>query len=181
MDLREVTEFCKDFMGYIIAIGVVLFIMIFVIAIQPIAGNSMDPTLKDGQFTLVSKFQYLFGEPSRGDIVALTTHGKSYVKRVIGLPGEKIEYMDGKLLINDETYVEKYLGENITTTNFTFSDICSKEDCPDGKIPEGKYMVMGDNRPESKDSRDKEEFGLIDKKNIKGKVFFSLNPFGSVK
>jgi signal peptidase I len=180
MDLREVTEFCRDFMGYIIAVAVLLFVMLFIIAVQPIAGNSMNPTLKDGQFTLVLKCSYLFSPVERGDIVALTNHDKSYVKRVIGLPGEKIEYMDGKLLINDETYLEKYLGDKVVTTNFTFSDICSKKDCPDGKIPEGKYMVMGDNRPESKDSRDKEEFGLVDKKDIKGKIFFSLNPFGGV-
>ena len=180
MDLREVTEFFRDFMWYIIAFAVIIFALIFVVSIQTVAGNSMDPTLKDGDRVLVSKLSYKISSVSRNDIVLLDVHGKSFVKRVIGLPGEKIEYMDGFLFVNDEPFKESYLNQDVVTYNFMFSDICSLEDCPDGKIPEGKYMVMGDNRPESNDSRDK-SFGLVDKSDIKGKVIFRVWPFGSVK
>lgn len=180
MDLRDITEFFRDFMWYIIAFVVIAFVFTFVLAFQPVAGNSMDPTLKDGQIVLVSKFSYRISKISRNDIVVLKHHGKSYVKRVVGLPGEKIEYMEGILYINDEPYKETYLGDDVVTYNFMFVDVCSPADCPDGKIPEGKYLVMGDNRPESIDSRDM-SFGLVDKSDIKGKVFFRIWPFGKVE
>ena len=179
MDLREVTEFFRDFMWYIIALVVIVFIFTFVVAFQTVAGNSMDPTLKDGQIVLVSKFSYRFGKVKRNDIVVLHNDGKSYVKRVIGLPSERVEYMDGILYIDGKSYKENFLDEKIVTYNFLFEDICDLEDCPDGVIPENKYLVMGDNRPESQDSRDK-SFGLVDKSDIKGKVFFRIWPFGGI-
>ena len=179
MDLREVTEFFRDCMWWIIALAVIAFVLIFIVAFQPIAGNSMDPTLKDGQIVLVSKFSYKLSSVKRNEIIVFKNDGKTYVKRVIGLPGEKVEYMDGVLFINDEPYKETYLDEGVVTYNFLFIDVCSLEDCPEGKIPEGKYLVMGDNRPESIDSRDS-SFGLIDKSDIKGKVVFSIWPIGGI-
>ena len=179
MDLREVTEFFKDSMWYIIALLVIIFVLTFVVAFQTVAGNSMDPTLKDGQVVLVSKFSYRFSKIGRNDIVVLKNHGKSYVKRVIGLPGEKVEYMDGILYIDDEPFKETYLDDNVETYNFLFVDVCSLEDCPNGKIPDDMYLVMGDNRAESIDSRDP-SFGLVNKNEIKGKVFFKLWPLGSI-
>jgi len=177
MDLREVTEFIKDFMWYIIVFLVIGLILIFVVAFQTVAGNSMNPTLKDGQIVLVSKLPFKI---ERNQIVLFNSDGKSYVKRVIGLPGEKIEYMDGILYINDKPYKETYLKEGIETYNFLFNDVCDIEQCPNGVIPENKYFVMGDNRPESTDSRDS-RIGLIDMKDFKGKVVFGVFPFGSVK
>ncbi len=179
MDLRGITEFLRDFMWYIIAVIVLILIFTFVIAFQTVAGNSMNPTLKDGQIVLVSRLAYRFHSVKRNEIVVLNKNSKSYVKRVIGLPGEKIDYLDGVLYVDDKPYKETYLDDDVLTYNFTFEDVCSKEDCPDGKIPEGKYMVMGDNRKESEDSR-KKEFGLVSKSEIKGKVFFSLWPLGGV-
>ncbi len=178
-DLREVTEFIRDFIWYIVAIVILIFVFTFVIAIQNVSGNSMDPTVKEGQLVIVSKISYRISSVKRNDIVALKNNGKSYIKRVIGLPGEKIEYMNGLLLVNDTPFKENYLNENVVTTNFLFSDICDIEKCPDGVIPEGKYLVMGDNRPESLDSRTP-SFGLVDKSDIKGKVIFRLWPFGGI-
>ena len=179
MDLREVTEFIRDFIWYIVAGLIIIFIFTFVVAIQNISGNSMDPTLKEGQLVLVSKFSYRFSSVKRNDIVALNNGGKSYVKRVIGLPGEKIEYMDGMLFINDEAHKETYLNDDVVTYNFLFVDVCNIEDCPEGVIPENKYLVLGDNREESLDSRTP-EFGLVDKSDIKGKVIFSLWPLKGI-
>ena len=177
MDLRGVTEFFKDFMWYIIVFLIIGFILIFIVAFQTVAGNSMNPTLHDGQVVLVSKLPF---EPRRNQIVLFKSEGKSYVKRVIGLPGEKVEYMDGILYINDNPFKETYLDEKIETYNFLFHDICPLEICPDGVIPEGKYFVMGDNRPESSDSRDP-KIGLISKDNLRGKLIYSIFPFKSVK
>ncbi len=176
MDLREVTEFFKDIMWYVVVFAIIIFILTFVIGVQTVAGNSMNPTLKDGQPVLVSR---LHKNIQRNEIVVLNHDGKSYVKRIIGLPGEKVEYMDNILYINDKPYKETYLKDDVQTYNFLFKDVCDEE-CPNGVIPENKYLVMGDNRPESIDSRDN-TFGLIDKKNIKGKVFYSIFPFRSIK
>jgi len=180
MDLREITEFFKDFMWYIIVLVIIVLVLTFVVAFQTIAGNSMNPTLKDGEIVLVSKLSYRFSDIQRNQIIIFNSNGKSYIKRVIGLPGEKVEYMDGVLYINDEPFKETYLDEKIETYNFLFHDICDEEKCPDGVIPADKYFVMGDNRPESTDSRDN-KIGLIDKKFINGKVFFRVFPFGKIK
>ena len=179
MDLREITEFFRDFMWYIIVIVVIIFVFTFVVSIQTVAGNSMFPTLEDGNMVLVSKISYRLSNIKRNDIVVLKNNGKTFVKRVIGLPGEKIEYMDGYLYIDGESFKETFLNPDVVTYNFMFIDVCSLEDCPDGKIPDNKYLVMGDNRPESSDSRDS-SFGLVDKSDIKGKVFFKLWPFGKI-
>ena len=180
MDLREVTEFFRDFAGYIITIGVIIFIFTFVVAIQPIAGNSMAPTLEDAEISLVSRFSYLFGKPNRNDVVVLRKDKKSYVKRIVGLPGENIKYLNGLLYIDEKPFRETFLSEDVVTSNFLFEDICNIDDCPDGVIPNGKYLVLGDNRPESMDSRDS-TFGLVDKKEIKGKVIFIAWPVSKMK
>ena len=177
MDLREVTEFFRDFAGYIITIGVILFVFVFIVAIQPVAGNSMHPTLEDTELTLVSRFAYKISKPKRNEIVILKKDKKSYVKRIIGLPGEKVEYLKNKLYINDEPFKELFLEEGIVTSGFTLDDICKENECPDGVIPKDKYLVLGDNRPESDDSRNK-SFGLVDKSELKGKVFFRIWPLG---
>ncbi len=177
MDLRGVTEFIKDFMWYIIVLLVIIFVLVFIVAFQTVVGNSMDPTLKDGQVVLVSKLPFTV---ERNDIILFKKDGKSYVKRVVGLPGEKIEYMDGILYVDGKAYKETFLGENVETYNFLFSDICNEELCPKGVIPEKMYFVMGDNRPESTDSRDP-KIGLISKENITGVIIYSAMPFKSVK
>lgn|SRR5574344_279801 len=176
-DLREFTEFLKDMWGYILTILIIAFVFIFIVAIIPVAGNSMNPTLSDGNLVLVSRINYLVKDIKRSDIITFRTDDKkSYVKRIIGLPGERIDYLNGSLLINNEAYNETYL-KNVKTSNFMFEDICKKEDCPNGTIPDGYYLVLGDNRTDSKDSR---ELGLISKKQIKGQIIFKINPFGKL-
>ena len=178
MDLRDVTEFLRDTIWYIVAFLIILFIFTFIIAFQIVAGNSMSPTIEDGSVACVSRFAYIIGKPQRNEIVIIKKDKKSYVKRVIGLPGEKIEYLNGILYVNDEPFKETFLKDGVVTTNFLFNDICNKKDCPDKVIPEDKYLVLGDNRPESEDSRSK-TFGLVDKSEIKGKVLLIVYPFTS--
>lgn len=178
MDLREVKEFFRDCWAYIITIGIVVIILMFIVSFQPIAGNSMYPTLEEGNVVLVSKFNYFFIKPKRNEIVTVKVNGKSYVKRIVGLPGEDIKYLKNILYINDEPYKEDFLAEGIETSGFTLADVCHENECPDGVIPEGKYLVMGDNRPESEDSRTP-SFGLVSKDQIKGQVFFRVWPIGS--
>lgn len=179
MDLREVTEFFRDFMWYIIAFFVIVIIFVFIVSFQPVAGNSMSPTLEEGQVVLVSKLSYLFSDIQRNEIVVVKKDAKSYIKRVIALPGEKVEYMNGLLYIDGTPYKETFLDESVITSNFLFIDICSENDCPDGVIPEDMYFVLGDNRPESEDSRTP-EFGLVKRKEIKGKAFFKIWPLNNM-
>ncbi len=182
-DFRDLTEFLKDTFVYIIILAVIAFVFMFIVAVIPIAGNSMNPTLSDGNLVISLKFSYIFSNPKRNDIVTFKdSKNKRFVKRVIGVPGEKIDYLNGYLYINGETYTEKFLN-GVKTNNFTFADICEKKDCPDGKIPDGYYLVLGDNRPESQDSRDP-KIGLVSKDNIDGKIIFKIWPmkeFGRVK
>lgn len=175
MDLREVTEFLKDASKYLIVLVVMVVLFTFVVAFQPVAGNSMFPTLQEGNVIMVSRFTKNF---QRNEIVSLKSHDKSFVKRIVGLLGERVDYLNDVLYINGEGFQEKFLGEGIKTSNFTFEDICSKEDCPDGVIPENMYLVLGDNRPQSEDSRTP-GFGLISKDDIVGKVFFRVWPVSS--
>ena len=182
MDLREISEFFRDMSIYIITFAIIAIVFIFIVGLHPIAGNSMATTLEEGDVVVVSKFSYRFFDIERNDIVTLKVNGKSYVKRVIGLPGENIKYLKNVLYINDEPYTENFLSKDIETTGFTLDDICKENECPDGVIPNGKYLVLGDNRPESEDSRTK-TFGLVEKNQIKGKIFlriWPLNSFGGI-
>lgn len=181
MDLREITEFLKDTSKYLIILVVMIFLFLFVVAFVPIAGNSMFPTLEEGDVVIVSK---LTSNYQRNSIIVFKdSNGKSYVKRIIGLPGEEVHYLNGYLYINGEVQKETFLDDDIVTSNFLFEDICDTEKCPDGVIPDDMYLVLGDNRPESVDSRDP-DIGLVSKDNIDGIVKFRVWPissFGNIK
>src|SRR5574344_534205 len=119
LDFRELKEFIKDTIAYIVLAAVIAFIFIFVIAVVPVAGNSMNPELNDGDMTIVLRFSYLFNEPQRGEIVnILTEDNLRYVKRIIGLPGEEIHYLNNVLYVNGKEVKEEYLKGNPVTYNF---------------------------------------------------------------
>ncbi len=177
-DFRELKEFLKDTLGYIITFCVLAIIFVFIIAVAPIAGNSMNPTLNDGDIVIVTKYNYIFTSPKRNEIIIFKDSvKKKYVKRIIGLPGERIDYINGYLYINNEKYEESLITTN--TSNFMFEDICSLTKCPNSVIPEGFFLVLGDNRPESQDSRDA-NIGLISKKEVIGKIVFRVLPFDEI-
>ncbi len=179
-DLREVKEFLKDTFAYIIVIILTMLVFIYVFSFQQVIGNSMSPVLNDGDVAFLSKITYRISRVKRNDVIALkTADGKVYVKRVIGLPGESISYMDNTLYINNEPFTEKFLDEEVNTNNFMFEDICSKEDCPNGVIPSNMYLVLGDNREDSLDSRDS-SLGLVPKDNIIGKSLIRIWPLNKI-
>ncbi|NLC48591.1 MAG: signal peptidase I [Tenericutes bacterium] len=182
-DLRELKEFIKDTMGYVIALAIFIFVFTFIVAVAPIAGNSMNPTLNDGDMVIVSRFTYKISKVQRNDIIIFKdANNKKYVKRIIGLPGEKIDYINGYLIVNGETF-EENISTAYLTNNFLFSDICSIKDCPNSVIPDNKYLVLGDARDISQDSRD-HTIGLVDKKDIIGEIVYKIWPisnFGIIK
>ena len=135
----------------------ILIIKTFVVDVARVQGNSMNPTLKNNDLLLYSKISKSY---SRFDIVIIKINNKYYIKRIIGLPGEYIEYKNNKLLVNKKIIEETF---NTTKTNdFSLNQISSYE-----TIPNDKYLVLGDNRKDSYDSRN---FGLIDISDIKGKI-----------
>lgn len=180
MDFRGIREFLRDFMGYIITFLIIVFVFTFIVSIQPIAGNSMSPTLSDGNITIVSKLTYKLSKIKRNDVVVIKTKDdERYVKRIIGLPGENVSHLNGLLFINNDAYSESFLDEDVITSNFLLVDICPMSLCPNGVIPEDYYLVLGDNREDSFDSRDP-DMGLVSIKEIQGKVVFNLWPLDKI-
>lgn len=173
MDWLDIKEFIKDTAKYLIIIIVILFIMAFVFSVTSVVGNSMYPTLKDGEVLILNKFHYRFNDVKREDIISLKYADTKYlIKRVIGLPGEKIEIIDNKLYINDIEYKEEYLSEDLNYQDFKLSDLNYSV------IPEDMYLVLGDNRENSLDSR---KIGLIKREDINGKISFRFWPLNKLK
>lgn len=150
---------------------IVVFILFGVFAVQPVVveGTSMVPQLNDGERLLVNKLVYYkfrnisWGHLDRGDIVVFWYPGdpdKSYVKRIIGLPGETVEVRNGKVYIDGTELKEPYLD---TIHNQNLRDNMTKT------VDQHYYFVMGDNRDNSSDSR---VWGLVPEKYIYGKAFF---------
>ncbi|MEP6945515.1 MAG: signal peptidase I [Acidobacteriota bacterium] len=150
---------------------IVVFILFGVFFVQPVVveGTSMVPELHDGERLLVNKLVYYkiqsisWGHIDRGDIVVFwfpNDPDKSYVKRVIGLPGETVEIHNGKVSVNGQELNEEYLD---TEHNQSLPNM------PARRVDEHHYFVMGDNRDNSSDSR---YWGLVPEKYIYGKAFF---------
>ena len=98
MDWLDIKEFLSDTIKYIIFIVVILVIAVYVVGLQQIVGPSMTPTLRNGDIVILDKLSYRFSEIKRDDIVALYyADTKFLVKRVVGLPGETVEFKDNKL------------------------------------------------------------------------------------
>lgn len=173
MDFRDIKEFIKDTFGYVVVIVVVLLINLYIIAFQQIIGPSMQNNLETGNIVIVNKIIYKFIEPRRCDVISFENEDKMLVKRVIGLPGDHIEYKDNYLYINGTKYEEPYLSD-VVTKDFKLEDLPGNYSV----IPEDMYLVLGDNRVDSMDSRD---FGLINKSSIKGKVSIRIWPISGLK
>ncbi len=157
---REIIE------SIIIAVLLALIIRAFIFQPFYIPSGSMEPTLQINDEILVNKFSHRFWELQRGDIVVFKypkDPTKDYVKRLIGLPGEKVELRDSKLFINDAEVPEGYLPAGLEF-----------EDFGPEVIPEDGYLMLGDNRNNSEDGR---YWGYLPKENIIGKAMFIFWPF----
>lgn len=151
----------------LLIISFILALIITRVIITPctVVGQSMEPTLTEGDKLIVSRLNYIFTKPERGDIVVLedVDSGMILVKRLIGLPNEKIDVIDGEVRINNKVLKEDYIKETDWYT--VIESHC--------QIPEDWYFVMGDNRNHSSDSRT--ELGLVHKSEIIGKSIINLN------
>lgn len=167
IDLRGIKEFISDFAKYIIIAIIALIIFIYIISFQQVLGPSMEPNYNEGEIFLLNKLKYKIFDVKRFDVIVLKSNkSKLMIKRVIGLPGDKVEYKNNKLYIND-TEVKEEFKKTGTTSDFNISILGSTT------VPENSYFVLGDNRENSEDSR---IFGFVTDDEIVGKVEFRLWP-----
>jgi signal peptidase I len=148
-------------------IGLALLIVLAITTfIKPtiVHGTSMNPTLQDGDYLLVSKQTYTFEEPERGEIIIFPVgeDNKLYIKRVIGLPGDVITIKNGEVYVNGKVDAQNYTLDGYTSGNVD-----------ELVVPDGEVFVLGDNRLNSIDSR---EIGTQEIEDVKGVAFVRLWP-----
>ena len=168
----------KDIISYALIILVVVTIRIFVFDPVRVDGPSMDTTLTNGEIVILNKFEYRKQDIERYDVVVLkitdpsTKETKQIIKRVIGLPNEVIEIKDNKVYADGKELDNSFTSSK--SDDFDMSKIGLK------KIPGDSYLVMGDNREVSLDSR-YSEVGTIKKEQIVGKASVVIWPLNKIK
>lgn len=161
-----------------VAIAALIFFVIHTFIAQPhlVRGESMKPTYHDGEYILTNKMYQWAGEPSRGDVVVFHSPedpGTQFIKRIIGLPGEKIKIENNQVIIFNEQHSEGFvLDEEYLGNQSTMGD-SYLHDGETITIPDNNYFVMGDNRNYSYDSR---SWGFVDESKIIGRAFFVYWP-----
>ncbi|MBI3379995.1 signal peptidase I [Candidatus Gottesmanbacteria bacterium] len=174
--MRKIVNFFLDFLETIV-VALSIFVVIYLFLMQPheIKGSSMEPNFYNNQYILTDKISYRLHEPSRGDVVifkAPIDPDQDYIKRVIGLTGDKVKVQNGSVYVNGEKLKEDYLKD--PTFMFPGSFMA---DGVEITVPPGKLFVMGDNRPHSSDSR---VFGPIPLDTIIGRAFIRYWPIDAL-
>jgi signal peptidase I len=153
-----------------LSLGISIFIIVFLYQPVKVEGTSMMPGLADQERIFINKYAYRLGSIERGDVVVFRYPGdpsKNYIKRVVGIPGDRIEIFRGEVLVNgkrlEEPYVPKQYRDERSMSELT--------------VPEDGYFVLGDHRNLSSDSRD---FGVVEREAIFGKAVFAYWPTGMV-
>jgi len=164
-------------------IGALIFMTVyfFIGQLVVVSGDSMEPTFKNNQQLLAEKLTINITTINRGDIVIFNSIGSNFenshllIKRVIGLPGEKIKIQSGIVYINNVPLEENYLNKDVYTNLKYNTKVIEGEEY---EIGENSYFVLGDNRDNSVDSR---VFGALHKNSIIGKVVLRYYPFKNFK
>ena len=154
---------------YCIAAVLLAFVIVFLVGMKiSVIGVSMEPSLQNGQEVLVNRFIYKLFSPRRGDVVVFLPNGNKnshyYLKRIIGLPGEKIQIIGGYVYVNGELLEEEEFYDKIADAGIAENEITLGND---------EYFVLGDNRNNSEDSRSG-NIGAVKKGDIAGKAWFYM-------
>lgn len=168
--LGRLGAFFMDILEVIVlAVGIFLIVYLLILRPHKIKGQSMHPNFPDGEYLLTEKVSYYRNDPQRGDVVVFKPpiSEDEFIKRVIGVPGDTVSLLGGKVFVNDKLLKEDYI--KIDTNAGGFLTEGQKY-----TVPAGNYFVMGDNRPHSSDSR---SWGPITKKVITGKAWLIYYPF----
>ena len=161
---------------FFVEIAVVILLAFFFVKISfertAMPGISMQPTLMANDSFIVNKLSYLLGDPKRFDIIVFSRSGEEHsfynIKRIVGLPGERVQIKDGYVFINGEQLIEPVIVKPIIVAGFAEDEITLDED---------EYFVLGDNRNESEDSRFANLSNVVEEEII-GKVWIRTSPFG---
>jgi signal peptidase I len=167
---RELRSWTRDLA---VALGLAIVVMIFLYQPVKVEGTSMNPLLSDQERIFINKFIYRFEPIERGDVVVFwypLDRSKSFIKRVVGLPGETVEIRAGNVYVNGKELPDQYVPAGyLDGSNY-----------PARHLPQDEYFVMGDHRDSSNDSR---VFGSVPRQFIYGKAVFAywpVNHFGSL-
>lgn len=155
----------------LVAIVIVVPVRLFIAQPFIVSGASMIPTFQNGQYLIVDELSYRIATPSRGDVIIFRypkDPTQFFIKRVIGLPGETVRIQLGSVYIVETSGKEIVLNEPYIINQGNGRDMSVT-------LNPGEYFVMGDNRPESSDSR---IWGVLPRQNIIGRAFVRLLPFG---
>lgn len=163
--IREIFSMCF----YSFAAVLLAFVIVFSVGMKVgVIGVSMEPALYNGQEVLVNRFIYKISTPKRGDIIVFLPNGNEnahyYLKRVVGLPGERVQIIDGYVYINGELLAEDESYDKIADPGIADGEILLKND---------EFFVLGDNRNNSEDSRSG-NIGAVSKSTIAGKAWLHL-------
>lgn len=169
MNKEKTKKILKGLFPYIIVIILVILVRSFIITPAVVDGDSMFPNLQNNNIIILNKLDYKLNDIKRFDVVVVNYNGEKLIKRVIGLPGEHIEYKDEQLYVDGFVTSENFNHKNTNDYKLEMIGYLS--------IPGDKYFVVGDNRPDSTDSR---VLGLIDKKDILGSVSFRIFPINKI-
>ncbi len=165
---RELREWGRSFA---VSLLLVLLVYVFVFSFSIVRGHSMEPTLAGNEWLFVNKIEYVFGHPHRGEVVILSDpaaeegHSRFLVKRVVAVPGDRVEIQNRRLYINGAQADEAYTDTEIQ--NGDFGPLV---------IPRDRYFVMGDNRHWNA-SEDSRVFGPVSSDRIKGRAQWIVWPF----
>lgn len=169
---RAVAAIFDFLQSIVVVMAILVMVYLFGISPQEISGQSMFPTFENGEYILTNKIEYKLNEPQHGDIIVFKSPGNKevdFIKRIIGVPGDRVALRNGKYYLNGKTLDEVYLPSGV----YTFAGSFLREN-GEITVPPGQYFVSGDNRPHSLDSR---EFGTIAKGDIIGKALLRYWPF----
>jgi signal peptidase I len=177
-------EIAKKFYGFFldtmqtILLAASIFLVIYIFFFRPfqVSGDSMHPTYKNREYILTNLITLRFNAPNKGDVIVFKApldKSKDFIKRVIAVEGDTVAVKEGFVYVNEKKIDEsKYLASDVRTYGGGFL----KENEP-VTVPKGQFLVMGDNRQFSSDSR---EWGFLKKEDIIGKSFFVYWPVNSM-
>jgi signal peptidase I len=169
IDKKKLKNELKEISSYLIIIIVIILLKQYVVAPIRVNGDSMNNTLKDRDVMILNKISYRFQDIKRFDIVVVDIQSEKIIKRVIGLPGDNIEYINNILYVNGKRVEENF--DHKRTEDFSIEELGTK------KVPDDMYLVLGDNRTNSLDSR---IIGFIPKSQIMGKTSLVVFPFSRI-
>ena len=159
---KSFNYYLREYGPYLAVIVIVLLVKQFLFSPVMVSGESMINTLKDSDIMIMDKISLSTSPIKRFEIVVISYKNRYLIKRVVGLPGETIEYKDNKLYVNGEYIEETFLDKEQITKDFSV------------KVPDDFYFVLGDNRVNSNDSR---YLGCFSLEKIEGRTSFTIFPF----